>query len=279
MAARGLIHQLSQERPVVTSSRLLAHAVAATIAFTAAPAWATTALNGSVDIQALAVANGKTSQNKLRHKAWSLEDDGGPRKLSAKATSVADAKNIDATAQARIAARWDTADAGAVNATIGRTITKTKDQAPQLNVIPGAGWNYAFTVDEDSLFTLDFQLIGAGDLIGLGSWSLDILGPGPSLDETVLTDGFGAGNILSGSTTAHLLAGRTYSISLFNLDQNGQADGNDLDGSYRARFAWAITPDGDVSAAPEPATWALAIGGFGLVGSALRRRRGMSTTA
>ena len=36
-----------------------------------------------------------------------------------------------------------------------------------------------------------------------------------------------------------------------------------------------FAPDNsDLSAAPEPASWAMMLGGFGLVGGAMRRRRG-----
>jgi hypothetical protein len=41
----------------------------------------------------------------------------------------------------------------------------------------------------------------------------------------------------------------------------------------------SVTTVGGLSAAPEPAAWALMIAGFGLTGAALRRRRGAAATA
>lgn len=54
-------------------------------------------------------------------------------------------------------------------------------------------------------------------------------------------------------------------------------DGNPCDGlTVSATFDWVRDPT--VSAAPEPASWALMIGGFGLAGAGLRRRRAAVAT-
>jgi len=44
----------------------------------------------------------------------------------------------------------------------------------------------------------------------------------------------------------------------------------------KATFDWQTDPNGAI---PEPATWALMIGGFGMAGVALRRRKAVATTA
>ncbi|PZQ55625.1 MAG: hypothetical protein DI570_22025 [Phenylobacterium zucineum] len=44
----------------------------------------------------------------------------------------------------------------------------------------------------------------------------------------------------------------------------------------RATFDWDNDPMAAPSAAPEPATWALMIGGFGMAGATLRRRRSLA---
>lgn len=69
-------------------------------------------------------------------------------------------------------------------------------------------------------------------------------------------------------------------VSLYTSDVNGFADlGSDLTiapGHYTFVLdgsSFAGRGDVSVSSVPEPASWALMIGGFGLAGAALRRRR------
>jgi hypothetical protein len=59
--------------------------------------------------------------------------------------------------------------------------------------------------------------------------------------------------------------------NLFNLD-NGPGDGI----TVSANFDWVRDPAGGV---PEPAAWALMIGGFGMSGVMLRRRKAAAATA
>ncbi|MBU1377038.1 MAG: PEPxxWA-CTERM sorting domain-containing protein [Alphaproteobacteria bacterium] len=50
----------------------------------------------------------------------------------------------------------------------------------------------------------------------------------------------------------------------------------ELSDTYNSRLTVSVVPD---SAAPEPSTWALMIGGLGLTGTVLRRRRGLGADA
>ena len=60
-------------------------------------------------------------------------------------------------------------------------------------------------------------------------------------------------------------------FSFFNRDAMGNLDGPNTDLSIIPdHLVVALAPSGAV---PEPATWALMLGGFGLTGAALRRRR------
>ncbi|NJC33302.1 hypothetical protein GGR88_000776 [Sphingomonas jejuensis] len=90
-------------------------------------------------------------------------------------------------------------------------------------------------------------------------------------------DGFGA--LFTGSLAA---GNYVLSVGTFNFTQNearrGTADYTRGETRFRATFSDGVTINrGPVGAVPEPATWAMMIGGFGLVGSAMRRRR--QTTA
>lgn len=66
-------------------------------------------------------------------------------------------------------------------------------------------------------------------------------------------------------------------ISLFNLPTNGFGAGpihGPHTGTFvKAKFDWEIDP---VAVVPEPGAWALMIGGFGLAGAGLRRRRALA---
>jgi|GEM_PF-1099259 len=90
-------------------------------------------------------------------------------------------------------------------------------------------------------------------------------GPGTTMGIT----GAGGGAWLSGTGEDQV-----YSVTL-NTDRYKEfwfGNNNDAADGYRLD---SIT----VAAVPEPATWALMIGGFGLAGASLRRRRAVAATA
>ncbi len=60
----------------------------------------------------------------------------------------------------------------------------------------------------------------------------------------------------------------------FDNEPNFRGGFIDINGNQRTGdWAFDITGAGSIAAVPEPATWALMIGGFGMVGFAARRRR------
>ncbi|WP_296595649.1 PEPxxWA-CTERM sorting domain-containing protein [Phenylobacterium sp.] len=58
----------------------------------------------------------------------------------------------------------------------------------------------------------------------------------------------------------------------FTFDDGNQNPRAPRQGRDAVSYVWLVH-DGDIAAVPEPATWALMIAGFGMVGAALRRRR------
>jgi hypothetical protein len=66
------------------------------------------------------------------------------------------------------------------------------------------------------------------------------------------------------SQTISAIAGTTYTLA-FLFYEDGSPNG------------LRVTTDGDLAAAPEPSSWASMVGGFGIVGSAMRRRRRATT--
>ncbi|MGZ6015599.1 MAG: PEPxxWA-CTERM sorting domain-containing protein, partial [Phenylobacterium sp.] len=147
-------------------------------------------------------------------------------------------------------------------------------------------WSYTFTATQDGQFTIDYSVTPNGNPFGLWGWQINCNcsnAGGPSLDAYDPT--------ATGTFVGDIYAGGTYTVTLDgnpNVEFPFQA-GN-YSGSMDGLFSWSTT--GDVApiagqlnvvanssigpaapAVPEPAAWALMIGGFGLAGVALRRRR------
>ncbi|THD57392.1 MAG: PEP-CTERM sorting domain-containing protein [Phenylobacterium sp.] len=69
------------------------------------------------------------------------------------------------------------------------------------------------------------------------------------------------------------LSNGTFDTGLFGL--SGGSRGGDV---VTATFDWQNDPF-NAAAVPEPASWALMIGGLGMAGATLRRRRATAATA
>lgn len=81
-----------------------------------------------------------------------------------------------------------------------------------------------------------------------------------SIDPNSDLDGF----FLSDLGTINFAGGTVTELTLGSQSYVGEA--------FHGFFSESFTLDGDVPAVPEPASWALMIGGLGLVGSVMRRR-------
>ena len=136
----------------------------------------------------------------------------------------------------------------------------------------GNDWFYSFIADGNGTFTMDVFVSAGGDRNGFRGFDLLVNGLVSSslLDDDnpsiVKTLSFG------------LTAGEQYTFALRNDAFRRVNGASNFDGIMLGSFDWrieeVITPGG----VPEPASWALMIAGFALVGSALRRRDGVRVT-
>jgi hypothetical protein len=128
-----------------------------------------------------------------------------------------------------------------------------------------AGWNIKNPSSELAyMFYVNLGNEGGttttGALTSCGNSSLCLTQPGPFVN---LTPGYG-------SWYEEVFRGYGYPGFAWAFDSSGYQGG-----AFQTvfRYAWAVHP-GDVGAVPEVDTWAMLLAGLGLVGVAVRRRRG-----
>jgi PEP-CTERM motif len=133
-------------------------------------------------------------------------------------------------------------------------------------------WVYEFTPNSNGTFNLNYTVTGSGQTFGLQGWDLFV-------------DGSEALHLINSSNPAsngvfhyNLVAGQTYVFDLRNsANISTGGDLNDYAGFLNGDFQWSISAlTGGV---PEPATWAMMLIGFGMMGSAMRGRRGQDVVA
>lgn len=94
------------------------------------------------------------------------------------------------------------------------------------------------------------------------------------VDNTIVTQEGGIHGVSAApSSTPTLLAG-THNFKLFYVDRNVTGAGLNFSLDTQGLI---VTPP--TSSVPEPATWAMMVGGFGLIGGAMRRRARTGRTA
>ena len=133
---------------------------------------------------------------------------------------------------------------------------------------------------------------GAADaaIIFVGSWNLNeglddaplsgreaaalIFGGDPE-DYLISTEGPGVSSINFRAWYAYIGLPDTVGVDLQDVNESAGFDLSAYvnDPSLGEYVNYAFKDDATVGGVPEPATWALMIGGFGLAGAALRRRR------
>ncbi len=136
----------------------------------------------------------------------------------------------------------------------------------------GAFWSQTFDVVANSTYALSLWATSLGTTGAKPTLSLQINGV-PYVGPSELPYTTGATATTWSQFTASWSSGAATSVTLALFDTTMIYEYNDLavdDISFQGPSPAAV---------PEPATWAMTIGGFGLIGSAMRRRRQRSAFA
>jgi hypothetical protein len=219
----------------------------------ATPAAATIPLTGELYVEANASV-GATTAGDFGGDNWS----GSPFSLSAGINA-----NVfvggGAAADAGGDANWASADAGDFNFDLGGSA----GASPEYAWSSIARWYYSFTAESDGTFNLDYAFSGVGADLGEASWVLFWSGPGGDFGAVDLS------GVAPGTVSRTLQAGQSYEAQVA-MSIGAKSPSAPAMRSVSGDFAWSI--GARAAPVPEPATWALLISGFGLTGSALRRR-------
>lgn len=134
-------------------------------------------------------------------------------------------------------------------------------------------WSYTFRAEHDGRFIWESEIRPnrhpTMTNFGLSGWNLQL--NGATVIDTF--DPTGAHNGGDSSGIFALRAGETYTFSVVNGSNiAGRSFGDAYIGVVAGTFWWTIQ-EFPAAGVPEPSVWALMIGGLGMVGVALRRRR------
>ena len=140
------------------------------------------------------------------------------------------------------------------------------------DIFDHGAWTYTFTPSTDVTFTL------ASDVQGAGTFQFGLQGYNFGYDDNATN--LASGNFLfdpggSGVFATNFSGGISHTVTLYTNANVTVFPDRDRPGTEVGQFGFVITGAGDAAAVPEPATWALMVLGFGGLGAALRRRRGL----
>ncbi|WP_194745053.1 PEPxxWA-CTERM sorting domain-containing protein [Thermaurantiacus tibetensis] len=127
-------------------------------------------------------------------------------------------------------------------------------------------WTYRFIATADGVFTGSYEIVASGMTFGLQPlYGDDDMPFGPYGGD--LSDPSG-----SGTFSVPLVGGQTYTMSFFQFGNLSSSGGTSFAADAVANVRWQILYR-SAPPIPEPATWAMLVAGFGLLGTSLRRRR------
>lgn len=232
---------------------------AVAFALSAVPAAATVPLAGGVAFTAFVAleANSVTASDEY---AWANV----PELASVGVDAFTQFTPASVSAFAGGDATWASADAGAMTFDHGWQFSKddpfTYDAVADVSTDGQPTWFYSFTATSNGVFNLQWDNTAIGNPLGFDGWWLYWNGGSLAIP----------GAVSNGSANIEVLAGQNYTVELQNYAVLYMLSGVvDFGGQQHSNFSWSITSRPNV---PEPATWAMLITGFGLVGAAMRRR-------
>ena len=228
------------------------------------PALAITANSGTVNTGAKVVVNGNLVSDPQSSTAAGL-----PGTLSSLSSASVSDQDSTVTATSSIRATWTSATQGNATLNWGWSATNpgnvTINSVDTLN-LPNKNWEYNFTTGSQAgTFTGNWSLTATGaNTFGIqGIYSFDGQSP------YYITPFNLAPTSDSGNFSVALAPNTTYAFSFTNYGNLGGYLG---DASANFTIDWTIDGGGN-GGVPEPASWAMLITGFGIVGAGMRRRR------
>ncbi len=172
-------------------------------------------------------------------------------------------------------------------ATPQSTLTNFNVTSPTIDIVETPGFGIFCSGGAGKCLDLDGSP-GLGGIITKGSWAfgagdvftLSFAASGNQRGPSAFEDSFSAGFLIDGATEVNfdgpvLAFDAPFSTYTYNYAATGSGT---LQAYIRARAAGTdnvgiVIDDVSLSAVPEPATWAMMIVGFGVIGFSARRRR------